>query len=181
MKNQIRFSGLPLLFGLLLIAVAGLGVLIWQGYGVRWTGFGQYTGPVVDKSQTFMRAKTLWDWLQLLIIPVAIAFGVFWLNHEDAKRKLAADDRRAATERELAREDARERELTSYFDTIAKLLLESGLRASEPNNEVREVARAYTLAVLRRLDGYRKGMVLQFRSNAKFCRHPRSPLKMCLQ
>jgi hypothetical protein len=63
MKYQIRF-GLPLLFGTLLIAVAGLGVLIWQGYGVGWTGFGQYTGPVVDKSQTFMRAKTLWDWFQ---------------------------------------------------------------------------------------------------------------------
>src|SRR5258706_2150399 len=84
MKHQIKLFGLPL------IAVAVVGVLIWQGYAAEWTGFGQYTGPVVYKSKTFTRAKTLWDWLQLLVIPVALAFGVFWLNHEDAKQKLAA-------------------------------------------------------------------------------------------
>jgi cell division protein FtsL len=120
--------------------------------GAGWTGFPQYTSPGVDKTQTFTRAKTLWDWLQLLIIPVVIALGVFWLNHQEAKRKLAADredakrkqeaeERRAATDRKLAAEHAREQALTGYFDTIAKLLLESNLRTSRPESEVREVAR----------------------------------------
>jgi hypothetical protein len=62
--------------------------------------------------------------------------------------KLGADERRSATDRELAREDARELELSSYFDTVAELLLKSGLRTSEPDTEVREIARAYTLAVV---------------------------------
>jgi len=95
-----------------LIGFAALGILIWLGYHVDWTGFRSYTTPIVDKSRTFTRAKTLWDWLQLLVIPVALALGVFWLNHEEAKRKQAtesliarlkqeSDEKRAATDRDL--------------------------------------------------------------------------------
>jgi hypothetical protein len=84
MKRRMKLIVLPLIA---VGTVAVLGVLIWLGYATEWTGFRQYTGPIVDKSQTFTRAKTLWDWLQLLIIPVALALGVFWLNHEDAKRQ----------------------------------------------------------------------------------------------
>ncbi len=40
------------------------------------------------------------------------------------------------------------------------------MRTSEPKSEVREVARAYTVAVVRRLDGQRKGEVLQFLHSA---------------
>src|SRR5580700_3635746 len=54
-----------------LIATAVVG-LIWLGYGADWTGFQAYTSPAVDGSRTFTRAKTLWDWLQLLIVPVVI-------------------------------------------------------------------------------------------------------------
>jgi hypothetical protein len=51
---------------------------------------------------------------------------VFWLNHEEAKRKQAAEDRRAVTDREaddrraaidrtIANDSAQEQALTSYL------------------------------------------------------------------
>ncbi len=42
------------------------------------------------------------------------------------------------------------------------MLLHENLRESKPENEVRKIARVRTLTVLRRLDGLRKGSVLQF-------------------
>jgi hypothetical protein len=63
-----------------IVAVAvTLGILIYIGYSLPWTGFGpRRTGD----------PKTLWEWLQLLVIPTMLALGVFWLNqrqkqHED--------------------------------------------------------------------------------------------------
>src|SRR6266516_7842110 len=32
-----------------------------------------------------LRGKTLWDWLQLLIIPVVLAVAGFWFNHSERK------------------------------------------------------------------------------------------------
>ena len=48
---------------------------------------------------------------------------------------------------------------------MAELLLEKKLRTTE-NKEVRNVARTRTLAVLRTLDGTRKGIVLRFLKEA---------------
>jgi uncharacterized protein YjbI with pentapeptide repeats len=42
------------------------------------------------------------------------------------------------------------------------LILDKGLRRSEKDAEIRSVSRARTLAVLRSLDGARKGLVLRF-------------------
>jgi uncharacterized protein YjbI with pentapeptide repeats len=45
---------------------------------------------------------------------------------------------------------------------MSELLLHENLRKSEPEDEVRKIARVRTLTVLPRLDGKRKGAVLQF-------------------
>lgn len=52
--------------------------------------------------------------------------------------------------------------LQAYLDRMTQLLLKEGLLASEPQSEVRHVARAHTLEVLGRLDGKRKGDLLRF-------------------
>jgi hypothetical protein len=43
-----------------------------------------------------------------------------------------------------------------------ELILDKRLRKSEEDDEIRNVARARTLAVLRSLDGNRKGHVVRF-------------------
>ncbi len=60
-------------------------VFIFSAYRFGWSGTG------------FLN-KTLWDWLQLLIIPVVLAVAGFWFNHRERK----AAELRAYTESKAA-------------------------------------------------------------------------------
>lgn len=99
---------------------------------------------------TGFETKTLWDWMELLIIPLALAIGAFYLDRSER-----------AIEREIATDRQQETALQSYIDRIADLLLKEKLRTSK-KGEVRDVARILTLTVLRVLDARRKGLVLLF-------------------
>jgi hypothetical protein len=88
----------------------------------RWTKFGNKSG---------------WNWLELLVVPFAIAGIGFWFTmHQDARQQQIEDQR--------AQSDA----LQAYLDQIGKLLLEKNLRNSEERSEVRTLARARTLTLL---------------------------------
>jgi len=95
--------------------------------------------------------KTFWDFLELLIVPAALAIGVYWLNRAQRKRELQIENQRAQDEA-----------LQAYIDSMEKLLLDKELRSSKEDSEVRLLARARTLTVLPGLDSHRKGSVLQF-------------------
>jgi uncharacterized protein YjbI with pentapeptide repeats len=79
-------------------------VLLIGGYFFNWTwtGFGPYTPP----TSNFQREKTLYDWLQLAIIPVALAVGIWWLNRLQQQRDQRLADQRAQLEREAAEKQA---------------------------------------------------------------------------
>jgi len=66
----------------------------------------------------------------LLIIPITLA--VIAIVVEFIERK---------TDRELNIDNQRERLIQNYFDFVSKLILENDLKISEPNDEVREIAR----------------------------------------
>ena len=57
--------------GLLVLVLAVVSILIWQGYSQNWTGFQAY----IDSTGEYHPAKTLWDWIELLIIPVVLVVG----------------------------------------------------------------------------------------------------------
>lgn len=154
-----------LAIALLMIVVIG-GIL--NGYSVAWTGFGDYTAP----DDKYVRGKTLWDWMELFIIPIFLALGAFYLNRSerDSERRRAEErtilerqtaEDRAKLEREIATDRQQEAALQSYLDRMADLLLREKLRVSK-KAEVRDVARIWTLTILRELDGRRKGLVLLF-------------------
>ncbi len=127
-----------------------------------------------------LRGKTLWDWLQLLFVPVVLAVAGFWFNHRERQaaelrteneRKAAGlraeaereiEQQRAEADHEISLDNQREAALKEYIDKMSELLLHENLRKSEPEDEVRKIARVRTLTVLPRLDGERKGSVLQF-------------------
>jgi hypothetical protein len=113
----------------------------------EWTRFGE---------------KGLWDWLQLLIIPVMLAIGGLLFNWAQETRQQEAEERRAQSQREIEDQRAQDTALQSYLDQMSQLLVEEGLRKSEPGDEVRSAARARTLAVLEGLDAQRKGRVVRF-------------------
>src|SRR5215213_9369283 len=66
------------------VAVAFVIVVIW-GYlfGWKWTG---------------LPKRTLWDWLQLLIIPAVLAGVGLWFNRQQREQELQTADRRAQDE-----------------------------------------------------------------------------------
>ena len=120
--------------------------VIFQGYSLTWTGFGDFTKP----NSEFVRRKTLWDWMQLFIIPIFLSGGVFLLNRSERRN-----------ERDIAEDRQREAALQSYLDKMADLLLKEKLQSTD-SEETRDVARIRTLTVLRGLDGKRKGLLLLF-------------------
>jgi hypothetical protein len=130
------------------------------GYWLRWT----WTG---------LETKSAWDWLELLIIPVALGAGAFWFNTQTRKseRELAHRERENEQElahrerendREIAQDRVREEVLQRYLDRMQELILDEGLRRPEKGAEIRSVSRARMLTALRSLDGNRKGQVVWF-------------------
>lgn len=83
----------------------------------------------------------LWNWLELLIVPVALAIGGFWLNRVQTERERKAQE--AQRERELKIEDNRSQDaaLEAYLDRMDELL-ERNLRGSQKGDDVRVSARA---------------------------------------
>jgi hypothetical protein len=124
-------------------------VLLAKGSAsLGWTGF---------------RGKSLWDLLQLLIIPLALAGIGFWFAAQQDARQQKIENQRAEAERDLADQRAQDETLQAYLDQMNSLLLEKDLRASEEDSEVRTLAPARTLTVLGRLeDPSRKTAVMQF-------------------
>jgi hypothetical protein len=105
---------------------------------------------------------TLWEWAKLLIVPAAIAGAGLWFNQQQREREVQIADQRANTDREIADQRRQDDTLQAYLDQIGELLLDKALRESKEVDEVRSLALVRTLTVLPRLDGERKGIVLQF-------------------
>jgi uncharacterized protein YjbI with pentapeptide repeats len=128
-----------------------------------WTGFTSVIGPTLHPNEQYRPAKTLWDVLQLLIVPIILAIGGFLLNQIQKERDEKAAKEREKLERENREDNQHEAALQAYIDKMSELLLEKHLGELKPENEeVRKIARVRTLTVLRGLDRVRKGSVLQF-------------------
>jgi uncharacterized protein YjbI with pentapeptide repeats len=119
---------------------------ILGGYIFGW----EWTGLVKDAN---FPKRTLWDWLQLLIIPTVLAGGTIWFNRRQQQR-----DQQRAEQR--AQDDA----LQAYLDQMSQLLAdkERPLSSAQLGDDLSTMARARTLTALTRLDGERKRSVLQF-------------------
>ena len=116
-------------------------------------------------------AKTLWDWLQLLIVPAILIGVTFAWSASQARSDNKREDQRIAADRaaaEVARQDAT---LQTYLDQMSGLMLDKNLLTSKEGDAVRAVARTVTLTTLRRLDGSRKGEVVRFLAEARLSRH----------
>ena len=115
----------------------------WWG----WTGFGK---------------KTLWDWLQLLVVPAMLAIVGFLLAAAQENIQQQAEGQRAQAQQDAEEQRSQDTALQSYIDQMSQLLIDEGLRDSEPGDEVRTSARARTLTVLSGLDAQRKARVVRF-------------------
>ncbi len=138
-----------ILIALLVLVVVLLVLCILLGYIFNW-------------SWTGLRQQTLWNWLQLLIIPAVIAIAGYLFTFTISRNERKAADKHNQTEREIALDNQREKALLEYIDKMSELLLHENLRMSKEDAEVRTIARVGTLTVLPSLDGGRKRSLLQF-------------------
>jgi hypothetical protein len=111
---------------------------------------------------TGLRGKTLWDFIGLLIVPLVIALAGWWLSEISTRNQREIEDRRAQAQQQIEDDRVRQSVLQSYIQDMTELLLDKGLATSEPDEPIREIARSSTLAVVRQLDGERKGILLEF-------------------
>ncbi len=127
-------------------------ILIVIGYRFNWTGFNGN-----NKS-----GKTLWDWLQLLIIPAVLAVAGYFINLTISRGEQEATSQRDKTERDLALDRQHEATLKEYIDKMSELILHENLSKSSEEDEVRKIANILTGLALSRLDAKRKRHLVDF-------------------
>jgi hypothetical protein len=110
--------------------------------------------------------KTKWDYLEKILIPVAppmaIGFGVWYLDKSSKNREKEREEKEAKEKERIRIEENKSQALQAYFDRISALLIEKqvinlaesakklSLRYRDPVVEsARDVIRAQTLAILR--------------------------------
>src|SRR5215469_4624297 len=140
------------------LVLVGLIGFIFAGYWFNWdwTGFNAHIGPHVPQYQP---TKTLWDWLQLLLIPLVLAVAALLFNRATTR-----------TEQMIALDKQREDLLQTYLDRMSELLLEKQLHSpaspyeirNVTRDEVRNVAQVRTITILFQLDARRIGYVFAF-------------------
>jgi len=105
---------------LVVAIILGIAItLIMVGYRFDWTGFN-------GNNQS---GKTLWDWMQLILIPAVLTLGAFLFNRAERSSEQAA-----------VLYNQRATALQTYLDRMSELLLEKNLRTSQADDEVRTVA-----------------------------------------
>ena len=129
--------------------------------------------------------KTLWEWLELLGVPIALAvLGIIFQQQEQKRSREEAKE-----QREISADKAKDEVLQAYFDRLSVLLVDKNLLAiaarlyskdetqndGDQDNKLSaeqqelfyvavDIIRARTLSILRRFqkDGKRKASVIRF-------------------
>jgi uncharacterized protein YjbI with pentapeptide repeats len=126
--------------------------LVWVIRGAIVLGVFYLIASAVDKT---VFGKTVWDWLDLLIVPAALALAGYWftsVQNRAAQRAAQADAER------LAQDEIEQ----GYIDRMRQLMLDNDLRNERNTSDLRTLARSYTLSALDRLDGRHKRNVIRF-------------------
>jgi hypothetical protein len=133
-----------------------------------WTGFVSSSSSSADKSSPPQTAKTLWDWLQLFIVPAVLAAGGLWFAQQQQIQAGRASMQQYKNDLAIAQTQAQELLLSTYMDRISDLLLDihHPLDLAPADEPSRAIARARTLQVLRELDASSKGRVIAFLDDA---------------
>ena len=114
--------------------------------------------------------KTSWEWMELLIIPLFLAVGAFYLENQIERRQERIAFERYQQESQIADERAKQETLTSYFEQMKELLLSENLRRASEDSEVRSVARAITTTAVGELDSQRNRLLLSFLQESNLIR-----------
>src|SRR5215210_6981864 len=130
-----------------LVTLGVLSYLIYIGYSLEWTGFGQSS-----KDESVQPAKTLWEWLGLLFVPAMLALGGFLLNRWQKQHEDRIQDAQERYEKLAARQRAQNEMLRTYLDQMSDLMVDRKMRKDPPQSDTHRLAQARTIATLLGLD-----------------------------
>jgi uncharacterized protein YjbI with pentapeptide repeats len=126
-------------------------ILVLGGYQLPWTGFGQ----VGDQSTLLRPAKSLWDWMDLLLVPILLALVAVAFSRAQKEREMSI----SIIERGA---DA----LQQYLRDMSELLLGHGLEEENELATASRTATARTIATLDMLSPTQKGHLVRFLAGA---------------
>jgi len=84
-------------------------------YGWKWTG--------IVKDADFHK-RTLWDWLDLLIVPAVLALGGYLFTRSENQRSRDIAGQQRTVDQEIADQRAQDEALQAYLDQMSQLLLD---------------------------------------------------------
>jgi hypothetical protein len=140
-----------------------VGELIYFSYSYGWyeTGFLEEVVIKTDHYE-FHPAKRLWDWIELLIIPIVLSLIAYFLYRSEKKRQELSALRRYKIQLNIAEERSQDRAMTQYFEKMTELILERNLKNAGEDSDVSVIARTMTHILLIRLNKKRKAMVIKY-------------------
>src|SRR5215217_7707410 len=149
-KDLLEGRFLPLVA--LGFSVTAIIVLLAIGGAARsWTGF---------------RGKTVWDFLQLLIVPLVVAVIGLWFATQQDARQQQFENQRSDAERKFADQRAQDEALQAYLDQMSQLILDRKLLEAEQGTPLYTLAQARTSTVILRLDAEHNESVTRFLINS---------------
>jgi uncharacterized protein YjbI with pentapeptide repeats len=170
------------------LTVVGILILIGVGYRCEWTGFEERDR---EKSETgeIQRRKMLWDWMDLLLVPLMIAGIASWFTWWQNNSQQALEARQRAQEQallvrqiaQLQESQAQYSALQSYIDQMTQLINERNLSGSEEGDRVFTLAQARTTTTIMQLDGEQNQALTRFLSGSGLLREPPLLAKVVLE
>ena len=137
----------------------------------------EHSKQQTKQSRWGFRGMTVRDWLQLLIVPLAlVVIGFLFTMQQDARQQKIEDQRaqqaqnienqRAEAERELAVQRAQDEALQAYLNQMSELMLNRNLIEAKDGDSVYTLAQARTSTAISRLDADHNRHVTRFLSDS---------------
>ncbi len=129
---------------------------------------GRYFMAVEQQESNAMRTtsarspKTLWDWLQLLLVPVILLAGILWLGIEQNQDNQQLIQQQHATSTSVAAQQQQDALLANYQDQITDMMLHDNLLKAQTISPVSQVAQIRTLSVFRQANPDSKALLMRF-------------------
>lgn len=134
------FTLVAIIFFLAISIIFVIGILRPQSVAAWWG-----TREVVSTT------KTIWDLVDLLLIPFVIAIGGYLFNHSQQKRDQEFAEAQNENQRRIGLDRDQEQALQNYLDKMGELLLEKKLNTTK-DKVLLNLARSRTLTILRSLN-----------------------------
>jgi hypothetical protein len=136
---------------------------------IGWMAYPRYVKGLLWADRTGFEPITVWNILDLIIVPALLAIGAYWLNLQQKERETEREKKRRDEAERIETDRQQQETLQKYLDDMSGLVLDKEMRKelleSEEESAVRDVAQIRTVTAIRALDTKRINTLVHFLSN----------------